>query len=246
MFKKVILVFMLAGILQGCVVAAAGAAVTAAGGAILYDRRPVKMMIKDDDLSYAISKKLFTDVDIRQQCHIVITSYNRVVLLVGQAPSLALKNKVLELAHTVPGVRRFYNEITVEAPSSSLTRASDAWLTTKVKTRLLAAKDLKSGQFKVLTENGTVFLMGVVSRAQAQRAVDIARHTGGVQKVVKVFEYKRDTEVINPPQKVVSPKSSSHAHTQTEQKVTATVPVNPQTDEALYQQDGSVDASENA
>lgn len=215
MLKKIFVIIFLASMLQGCTMATA--AVNAAGGTVIYDRRPIKMIIKDDDISYAITKKLHVAKDIMQQCHIAVTSYNRVVLIVGQAPTMALKNKVLSIAQTVPGVRRFYNEITIEAPSSSLTRTSDAWITTKVKTRLLATKNLQSGQFKVLTENGTVFLMGKVSRSQAVKAVNVVRHTSGAQKVVKVFEYTRTNQVVKP---------------KMNKGVKA---VQPQTDEALYQ-----------
>ena len=79
---------------------------------------------------------------------------------------------------------------TIQGPTSSLTRTSDSWITAKVKSQMLANQDLKSGSIKVVTENGDVFLMGIVSRDQADIAVDIARQVSGVQKVVKIFQYK--------------------------------------------------------
>jgi osmotically-inducible protein OsmY len=93
------------------------------------------------------------------------------------------------LAHSVADVKRIYNEITIQGPTSSLTRTSDAWITTKIKSQMLATDDLQSGTIKVLTENGAVYLMGVVTHDQADMSVDIARQVSGVQKVVKIFQY---------------------------------------------------------
>jgi hypothetical protein len=109
------------------------------------------------------------------------------------------------------------------------------------------AKYLKSGQFKVLTENGTVFLMGVVSRSQAQIAVDIARRVSGVQKVVKVFEYRRGDDVSSEAQKsqpsasssTSSSTSSSRATNINAAKIQPRTTTMAQTDEALYKQDGA-------
>lgn len=82
--------------------------------------------------------------------------------------------------------------MTIEAPTSSLTRTSDAWITSKIKTKFIGAKGLSSSHFKVVTENGTVFLIAHVTRDQAAMAVNVARHVDGVQKVVKIFDYKTD------------------------------------------------------
>lgn len=192
MIKKIGLMLCLILSLQGCVFAIGGA-IGVAGTTVIYDQRDIKQTFKDEQISHAVSQKLGADTAIAQQCHIVISTYRGTVLLTGQAPSAELRRSVIEITKTVPDVLRIYNEITVEGPSSSITRASDAWITTKVKTFLLAAKGLKSGQFKVITENGTVFLMGLVTQAQANLAVAAARKVGGVQKVVKVFTYVRPT-----------------------------------------------------
>ena len=89
----------------------------------------------------------------------------------------------------MPDVTKVYNEIAVKGPTSSLSRASDSWITTKIKTQMLATKGLQSGSIKVVTENGAVYLMGMVSREQADTSVNIARQVTGVQKVVKIFQY---------------------------------------------------------
>lgn len=189
--KFVLLILSIICLLQGCVSVVAGAAVGAVGGTVLYDRRPVKIIMQDDTIAYMIEKKLFADENIRTQCHVVETAYNGVVLLVGQASTQKLKDQITAIAKTVPKVKRIYNEIVIGTPTGYLIRTNDSWITAKVKAKLLTAKHLHSGQFKILTENSVVYMMGLVSRSQAQSAVDIVRHIDGVRKVVKVFEYKR-------------------------------------------------------
>jgi osmotically-inducible protein OsmY len=95
----------------------------------------------------------------------------------------------MELVKKVDKVTHVYNELTIAAPSSLVSRSSDSYITTKVKTQLFADKNVSGIQFKVVTEKGVVYLMGIVSRAEAEIATDIARQTGGVQKVVKLFQY---------------------------------------------------------
>ena len=102
---------------------------------------------------------------------------------------MTYKQTLAELVANVPNVRKVYNEMQVSGPRSALTSMSDSTITTKIKTSLLTESDFPSSQVKVVTENGEVFLMGLISRAQAARATDIARSTGGVQKVVQLFEY---------------------------------------------------------
>ena len=121
--------------------------------------------------------------------HIVIVAYNGVVLLAGQVPSESAKQKATEVAQTLRRVKRVHNELTVGGPTSFFARSNDAWLTTKVKSRLVANKEIPGTKIKVQTENGTVFLLGLVLRADADKAVTEAQKVYGVQKIVKVFEY---------------------------------------------------------
>ena len=121
--------------------------------------------------------------------HISVTSYNGVILLTGQVKSAQLRTLASDTVAKIPKVRQVYNELQVQGKLSLLARTNDGWLTTKVKSKLLAHKDINSGRIKVVTENGTVFLMGLLSHAEADRAAEVARSTGGVQKVVKAIEY---------------------------------------------------------
>jgi osmotically-inducible protein OsmY len=244
MIKKILFILSIMCLLQGCVPVVAGAAVGAAGGAVLYDRRPVKIMMQDDTMAYTIEKKLFANEKVRTQCHIVVTAYNGVVLLVGQAATKELKDQVTAIAKTVPKVKRIYNEVVIGTPTAYLIRTNDSWITTKVKTKLLTAKHLRSGQFKILTENGVVYMMGMVSRSQAQSAVNIVRHVDGVQKVVKVFEYTRVTETAdnNVSDSGNNDKTAGISSKKTVNYTTPSVdqpPAMAQTDEALYRQNGA-------
>lgn len=175
--------------ISGCAPLVAGAAVGIAGTVAVYDRQTLKESAIDFNRANVILKHLRADPEIRKQCHVAVTSYHGTVLLVGQAPTLELRDRIEEIARSAPGIQRFYNEITIGGPSSLLTRTSDTWITTKVKSLLLATEGLHSGQIKVLTEDSTVFLLGIVNRAQADLAVKATKRVKGVKKVVKVFQY---------------------------------------------------------
>lgn len=175
--------------LQGCIFVA-GAAAGAAAIAVVYDHRTVSNTVEDTRLANSIIAKLNRQTNLRTLCHIEVTSFNRVVLLTGQCPKVAWSEQAQALAENTSNVGKVYNQIAIQGPTSSLTRTSDSWITTKIKSVMLATEDLKSSSIKVVTENGDVYLMGVVKQEQADTAVDIARQTSGVQKVVKIFQYK--------------------------------------------------------
>lgn len=175
--------------LQSCFVA--GAAAGAAAVAMVYDHRTFENMLKDNKLAYRIKSNLNEVQGLRDNSHIDVSVFNRIVLLTGETPYDYLRQQAVEIAESNPQVKKVYNQITIEGMTSSLTRTSDVWITTKIKTQFLATDDLKSGSIKVVTENGVVFLMGLVTEKQANIAVDIARQVSGVQRVVKIFQYKK-------------------------------------------------------
>jgi len=121
--------------------------------------------------------------------HLSIVSYNGVVLLAGQVASEALLTKASEQAQGLQRVRKVHNELTVGGPISLVARSNDSWLTTKVKTRLLASDAAYGTKVKVVTENGVIYMLGLLTRDQANTAVMVASNVYGVQKIVKVFEY---------------------------------------------------------
>jgi osmotically-inducible protein OsmY len=126
-----------------------------------------------------------------KSANVSVTSYNGIVLLSGQVPSEQAKQQAEQVTHEIRKVRKIHNELTIAGPTSAIVRSNDSWLTAKIKTKMLAEPMLQSMTIKVVTENGAVYLMGLVNDAQAKQAVDVSRNTTGVQKVVKMFEYIR-------------------------------------------------------
>lgn len=186
--RNLIIIISLALSLQGCIFVA-GAAAGAAGIAVVYDHRKLEKILKDQEITKKASDKIMTNPALNDDNHIEVTTFNKIVLLTGETGTAAQRQQVEEIVRSNPDVTKIYNELTVKGATSSLTRTSDSWITAKIKTEMLATQDLKSGTIKVVTENGTVYLMGIVSRSQADIAVDIARQVSGVQKVVKIFKY---------------------------------------------------------
>lgn len=124
-----------------------------------------------------------------KKAHIGVTSYNGVVLLAGQVPTEDARQLAGEVVRKVRNVKRLHNELSIAGPISMPARSNDAWLTSKVKTKLLASSRVKGRRIKVVTENGVVHLMGLVTRAEADQVVDVVRGTFGVQKIIRIFEY---------------------------------------------------------
>jgi osmotically-inducible protein OsmY len=127
--------------------------------------------------------------DLDQNSHIVVTSYNGIVLLAGQTPRADLKALAEKEAAGVQRVKKVNNELQVMEPSSLLARNNDAWLTTKIKSQMLTDNAIPGSRIKVVTENGIVFLLGLVTQQEATRATNLVQGVSGVQKIVKLFEY---------------------------------------------------------
>ncbi len=173
--------------LQGCagVVVAGGAT----AGAIANDRRTSGVFVDDETIEWKIIDALFEDEQISEQTHLNATSYNGVVLLTGEIPNDEMRVKINQTIKDVQGVRQLHDETSIAAPSSMMSRTGDSWITSKVKTAFLTEDTGMSAHTKVVTDKGVVYLMGIVSPQEADELTDIARRVGGVQKVVKVFEY---------------------------------------------------------
>lgn len=176
----------LAPLLQGCVemaVVGAGAAAMAAD-----DRRSVGAQTEDKEIGLRGESRVsdrFGD-----KVYINVSSYNRNVLLTGEAPDAAAKAQIEKIVREIPNVRGVVNEIQIAGVSSYSARGNDAYITSKVKARFVDnGSSFSANQIKVVTESSVVYLLGLVTRKEAEAAVEIARTTGGVQKVVRVFEY---------------------------------------------------------
>lgn len=188
--KHIFTVCALAATLQGCIFVA-GAAAGAAAIAVVYDHRSVKNTLQDTHTANKISDRFKTVPGLRENSHVEVTVFNEIALLTGETSDPQARLAAEEIAKSTPGVYKVYNQITIQGPTSSLTRTSDSWITTKIRAEMLAADNLKSSSIKVITENGVVYLMGIVTPQQGDSAVEIARQVSGVQKVVKVFQYRK-------------------------------------------------------
>lgn len=127
--------------------------------------------------------------DLDAASHIVVASYNGVVLLAGQTPRSELKQMAEQAAGSAQRVKRVHNELQVLQPSSALARSNDSWLTTKIKAQMLADNSIPGSRIKVITENGIVYLLGLVTRQEGNRATSLVQGVSGVQRIVKLFEY---------------------------------------------------------
>jgi osmotically-inducible protein OsmY len=179
--------------LQGCQLALLGVAGGVAYTAI-EDRRSSDTQIDDQAMELRAHNRLgerFGD-----KAHVNVTSYNRAVLVTGEVPDEQARAEVEKIVLALPSVRGVSNEVQVAGPSSLGARTSDSAITLKVKARYLDSKRINPVHVKVVTEAAVVYLLGIVTEKEAEAAVEIARTTGGVRKVVKLFEYCQPADEI--------------------------------------------------
>jgi len=181
-----------AAMLQGCF----PAAVSVGAGAVMSatDRRTTGAQVEDEGIEHKISQRVGERYGDR--VHVDITSYNRSVLLTGEVPEEGIRSDIEKIALGVPNVRGVTNEIQLAGIPSAPARANDGYLSAKVKGRFLDADKFNPIHVKVVSEAGVVYLLGIVTEQEAADAVEIARTTGGVRKVVKIFEYCKPTDEI--------------------------------------------------
>lgn len=162
-----------------------------AGGLTVYDKRNLKTVMDDQNIKQEFEHQIAT-LESFDSSHIVISSFDHTVLLVGQTPQASVRVNAEKIAQRINGVKTVYNEIQIQNETSHLTRTNDAWITTKVKAQMLTHPGLRSAQIKVITENSMVYLMGKVTPQQARLAVFATQHVQGVSKVVRVFQIERN------------------------------------------------------
>lgn len=188
----VVCVASLGSLLSACVPLVIGGA--AVGGALVVtDRRTSGTQLEDQGIELRALGRINENLGTR--VHVNVVSFNRQVLLIGEVPSAQDKQLVEQIVSRVENVRTIVNELAVLGASSLTQRSSDALITGKVKAAMVDSKDLFANAFKVVTERGVVYLMGRVTEREANRATDIARSTGGVQKVVRLLEIISEQEL---------------------------------------------------
>ncbi len=176
--------------LQGCFPVVVGGA---AGAVAMYaDRRTSGAYVEDEGIEWRTRSRLREQFG--NSVNISVTSYNRNVLLTGQVPDEASHAEAGRIAAAVDNVQGLINELEIAGLTSLTSRGNDALITSRVKARFVDDQTFAANHVKVVTEAGTVFLMGIVTRREADAATEVARTTSGVQKVVRVFEYVSDEE----------------------------------------------------
>ena len=172
-------------LVTGCAPLVIGGAMV--GGAIMaVDRRTTGAQVEDQGIEARARSRVGEVVGSRG--HVNVTSYNRMVLLTGEVPSESDKSAVEAAVSKIDNVRAITNELAVMGTTSLVSRSSDTITTSKVKATFVDAKDVSSNIYKVVTERGNVYLLGRVTEREAERAVELTRSVGGVQKVVRLFE----------------------------------------------------------
>jgi osmotically-inducible protein OsmY len=181
----------LAGALSACAPLVLGGA--AVGTMVAIDRRTSGTQLEDEGIELRAAARLRDAMGERS--HVNVTSYNRQVLLTGEVPNDRDKQAAEQVVSRVENVRGIVNDLGVMGNSTLAQRSSDTLVTGKVKASLVDDKELYAGAFRVVTERGTTYLMGRVTQREADRATQIARTVGGVQRVVRVFDIISEEEL---------------------------------------------------
>jgi len=176
------------GLTGGCAGVIVGGAATSA--VVANDERTTGTFIEDQSIELKAMDAIRSNPELREQTHLSVTSYNQIALVTGQAPSEKLRKTAIDLVAQQEKVRRVFDEIEIAAPSSMVSRSSDSLLTAKVKTKLFTLENFDATKVKVVSESGVVYLMGILDKKEADAAAVAASEVSGVQKVVKLFEYK--------------------------------------------------------
>lgn len=182
---KLLAALALASQITACVPVVVGGAV--AGGAMAADRRTAGVFIEDENIELKATKNIRDALG--EFAHVNVASYKGNTLLTGEVPDENAKTKAGNIATATKSVRSVTNELTIGPKTSIGSRTNDTYLTSKIKVRFVSENRFQANYVKVITENSVVYLMGEVTQKEADDAVEITRNTGGVNKVVKVFEY---------------------------------------------------------
>jgi len=189
------LLLAVAGTLGGCGVAVVGGA-AAMGGMVATDRRSAQTQVDDQAIELRAGSRIADATG--QRGHVSVVSFFRKILLTGEVPTEEDRRRVQAAAASVPEMMGVVNELAVMPDSSLSQRSSDTLTTSKVKTALLNANGVPGNSIKVVTERGTVYLMGRLTRRETDLATEVARTTGGVQRVVRVVDFISEQAALHP------------------------------------------------
>ena len=184
--KKLLFISLLS--LSGCI-----AIFTNDGGAnpmLSTDRRTASSVLLDSALEIDLNKKL-SELALGKESRIYLKSFNRHVIVLGQTPAQEDIEKISSLLASTEGVKKIFNEVSAQPSTHRWQQMQDQWTTTKIKSAMLMAPQVNPWRVHVITENNTVYLIGIVKAEEEEAIVNIAKSTAGVQRVVKIFEYKK-------------------------------------------------------
>ena len=159
---------------------------------LLKDRRTREVIVVDKEIETEAYSELNSDDDLLNQCHITITAYNGAVLVTGEAPSEELRKKIISIVQVVPNIKLLHDNLIIAPPSDSNSRVNDQFITEAVKkglNQIRTIPDFDPAMVKVITENGTVYLMGLVHRNEGTVVINVTKLQPGIKQIVTVFEY---------------------------------------------------------
>ena len=184
MIQKLILSLIFFLLISGCVSSFMSV------GQVVYDRHNIQYELSNHQLQVKANHALFdTYPHLRKIANVTVTVYNHDLIVTGQVPSKTDKKLVTKLLNDLKGSRSLFNELTIGSNRTLMQALKDSWITSQIRTRMIAANDIDPSAFKILTENGVVYVLGDVKKAQAEIVVDFARETAGVTKVIRVMKY---------------------------------------------------------
>lgn len=189
MFKTILFLPLALLPLSGCVPALIVAGAGAGTAVIAQDSRSFSTIKQDAEATKTAQSAILHDPQLKRHSHINVAVYNHVALMVGQAQSPELRDRAFNIVSGTQNIKHVYNQVKISGSTSLVEQSNDAWLTSKVKSVFLTTNRLRSDRIKVVTENGVVYLMGLVSESQGELAANTARRVDGVREVVKVFQY---------------------------------------------------------
>ena len=184
---RLVTLLTIVSILQGCAAAAVVAITT--GASMATDRRSIGNQIDDQSIELEAYNEITKNKSLNDNTNLHVSSVNGSVLIIGQAPNTYLKDQAIKILNSIDGVVQIHNQIRIGNVTSVTTQTNDIWLTSKVKTALFSSDEINGRAIKVITENAEVFLMGLVSKKEADAAIQITRNISGVNRVFKAFEY---------------------------------------------------------
>jgi osmotically-inducible protein OsmY len=187
--KLLLFIALVLSTLTGCVPVVLVAGGALAGSTLVGDSRNLQTINTDKDATFQANTRLSADKTLPRGTRVSATVFNHEMLLVGQVLTEENKMQVEDRVKSVPNVNKIYNQITVGESLGALSASSDTALTGNIKTQMMATKNVKSGQFKIVTEDGVVYILGLTTRDQADMTVNLIREIAGVKRVVTLIRY---------------------------------------------------------